>query len=130
MNIPTAAASTPLSHRTHDPKSRAVGEVAMGQLPPPFADSRRVSPCRTVCAALVASELPAEETMEELERSSAQIGWTPAVDSHHLAEDIEERVNEERIARGLRPLVWHEGLAPSGPSVDRADDRNGVSALT
>lgn len=51
------------------------------------------------------------ETMEELEGASAQVGWTPALDSHLLAADIEQRVNDERKARGLRPLVWHEGLA-------------------
>jgi hypothetical protein len=60
---------------------------------------------------LVGSGPVVEETIEELERSSVEIGWTPATESHRLAEDIEKRVNEERIARGLRPLVWHEGLA-------------------
>lgn len=60
---------------------------------------------------LVASEPTEEESIEELESSSMGIGWTPATESHRLAEDIEQRVNEERIARGLRPLVWHDGLA-------------------
>jgi len=52
-----------------------------------------------------------EETLDELESASEDVGWTPAIESHHLAEDIERRVNDERVARGLRPLVWHEGLA-------------------
>lgn len=60
---------------------------------------------------LVAFEPTDEETIEELEAFSVEIGWTPAIESHRLAEDIEARVNEERVARGLRPLVWHEGLA-------------------
>jgi hypothetical protein len=60
---------------------------------------------------LVDSGPVAGETIEDVEAASATIGWTPAIESHHLAEDIERRVNEERIARGLRPLVWHEGLA-------------------
>lgn len=52
-----------------------------------------------------------EETLDELESASEDVGWTPAIESHQLAEDIERRVNDERAARGLRPLVWHEGLA-------------------
>jgi hypothetical protein len=52
-----------------------------------------------------------EESIEELEGASVEIGWTPAIDSYRLADDIEQRVNDERRARGLRPLVWHEGLA-------------------
>lgn len=53
----------------------------------------------------------AEETIGDLESASVEIGWTSAIESYRLAEDIEQRVNDERRARGLRPLVWHEGLA-------------------
>ena len=60
---------------------------------------------------LVGSGPVVEETMEDLEGASVEIGWTSAIQSHGLAEDIEQRVNDERRARGLRPLVWHEGLA-------------------
>jgi hypothetical protein len=52
-----------------------------------------------------------EETIEDVESASVAIGWTPAIESHRLAEDIERRVNDERRERGLQPLVWHEGLA-------------------
>lgn len=64
-----------------------------------------------VVPSLVGSEPARQETIEEVERASAAIGWTPAVESIRLAEDLERRVNDERVARGLRPLVWHEGLA-------------------
>ena len=60
---------------------------------------------------LVGADPVVEETMADLEGASAEIGWTTAVESHRLAEDIEQRVNDERTARGLRPLIWHEGLA-------------------
>jgi uncharacterized protein YkwD len=60
---------------------------------------------------LVGSAPAFEETIEDVERASAGIGWTPAIESYQLAEDIERRVNDERIERGLQPLVWHEGLA-------------------
>jgi len=60
---------------------------------------------------LVGSGPAVEETMEDSEGSSVEIGWTPAIESYRLAEDIEQRVNDERRERGLRPLVWHEGLA-------------------
>jgi len=60
---------------------------------------------------LFGSAPAAQETVEELESASADIGWTPAIDSYRLAEDIERRVNDERRERWLQPLVWHEGLA-------------------
>jgi uncharacterized protein YkwD len=59
----------------------------------------------------VASVPAAEETIEDIESASMEIGWTPAIESNRLAEDIEQRVNDERRARGLPTLVWHEGLA-------------------
>lgn len=60
---------------------------------------------------LVASVTTSEELLEDVEAASPEIGWTSAIESYRLAEDIEQRVNDERKARGLRPLVWHEGLA-------------------
>lgn len=50
-------------------------------------------------------------TPADLERDSDRIGWTGATDSEDIARDIAGRVNDERVARGLAPLVWHEGLA-------------------
>jgi uncharacterized protein YkwD len=47
----------------------------------------------------------------DLQTGSEQIGWGDAHDADALARDIYERVNDERAARGLSPLVWHEGLA-------------------
>jgi uncharacterized protein YkwD len=47
----------------------------------------------------------------DLEHNSERIGWTPAIESDDLARDIAVRVNDERVARGLAPLVWHDGLA-------------------
>lgn len=47
----------------------------------------------------------------DLESGSEQIGWTPGLDSDHIARDIYERVNDERAARDLPPLVWDEDLA-------------------
>ncbi len=50
-------------------------------------------------------------TIEEFEAQTQRIGWSPAIDSHHLAMDIANRVNEERKARGLLPLAWDDDLA-------------------
>jgi hypothetical protein len=47
----------------------------------------------------------------QLERYSDAFGWTPATDSRDLAQDVFQRVNDERLARGLPPLAWHVGLA-------------------
>jgi hypothetical protein len=47
----------------------------------------------------------------DLEWNSAQIGWTSAMESDPLARDIYMRVNDERAARGLAPLLWDEELA-------------------
>lgn len=47
----------------------------------------------------------------DLEHGSEPIGWTAAIESDHIARDIFERVNDERVARGLSRLVWDEGLA-------------------
>lgn len=47
----------------------------------------------------------------DLERDSDKIGWTPAAVSDELAHDVFLRVNDERAARGLTPLAWHDGLA-------------------
>ena len=46
-----------------------------------------------------------------LERDSDRIGWGPASEGIDIALDIYERVNNERVRRGLSPLVWHPGLA-------------------
>lgn len=40
-----------------------------------------------------------------------RIGWSPPSESMDLAEDIYVRINDERAARGLPPLAWHDGLA-------------------
>jgi uncharacterized protein YkwD len=53
----------------------------------------------------------AATTDVDLEEESAQIGWFPAMDADHLARDIYVRVNDERAARGLAPLLWDEELA-------------------
>jgi uncharacterized protein YkwD len=42
---------------------------------------------------------------------SAQIGWLDPGETDELARDIFERVNDERVARGLAPLAWHDDLA-------------------
>jgi hypothetical protein len=47
----------------------------------------------------------------DLEYGSDRIGWSPASEFDHIAFDIFLRVNAERLARGLPPLAWHEGLA-------------------
>jgi hypothetical protein len=47
----------------------------------------------------------------DIERASERIGWTTAIESDHLARDVFERVNDERVERGLPPLGWHDGLA-------------------
>jgi uncharacterized protein YkwD len=48
---------------------------------------------------------------EVVARGSAQLGWSDAASSRDIALDVYERVNEERLARGLTPLTWHDGLA-------------------
>ena len=58
---------------------------------------------------LPASSLPGGEI--DLERDSERIGWTSAVESDEIARDIFDRVNDERSARGIAPLRWHDGLA-------------------
>ena len=50
-------------------------------------------------------------TPDQVEAQNRKVGWSPAIESDHLAMDIAMRVNEERKARGLMPLVWHDGLA-------------------
>jgi uncharacterized protein YkwD len=47
----------------------------------------------------------------DLERDSERIGWTAPIASRDIAHDVFLRVNDDRVARGLAPLVWHEGLA-------------------
>lgn len=47
----------------------------------------------------------------DLESESARIGWSDAIDSDFLARDIFVRVNDERAARGIAPLVWDDDLA-------------------
>jgi hypothetical protein len=47
----------------------------------------------------------------DLQDGSERIGWGEALDADPLARDIHLRVNDERAARGLPPLEWHEGLA-------------------
>jgi len=46
-----------------------------------------------------------------LERDSDRIGWSDATEADAVARDVYVRVNDERRARGLPPLEWHEGLA-------------------
>ncbi|MFA9430793.1 CAP domain-containing protein [Egicoccus sp. AB-alg2] len=46
-----------------------------------------------------------------LAAESRRLGWTGPAENQALAEDVFERVNDERIARGLRPLLWHPDLA-------------------
>jgi uncharacterized protein YkwD len=45
---------------------------------------------------------------------STRIGWIDPIETNDLALDIYERVNDERSARGLPRLTWHEGLAEIG----------------
>lgn len=47
-------------------------------------------------------------------QESARIGWIDPLETNDLALDIYQRVNDERAARGLPPLAWHEGLADIG----------------
>jgi uncharacterized protein YkwD len=58
---------------------------------------------------LLTAILPPERI--DLESTSAEVGWTDAMSSDFLARDIYVRVNDERAARGLAPLVWDEDLA-------------------
>lgn len=46
-----------------------------------------------------------------LEQDSDRIGWGTASEGTEVALDIYERVNDERVRRGLSPLAWHDGLA-------------------
>jgi uncharacterized protein YkwD len=57
--------------------------------------------------------LPAQQ-FEPSGRDSARIGWIDPIETSDLALDIYERVNDERSARGLPRLAWHEGLADIG----------------
>jgi hypothetical protein len=59
-------------------------------------------------ADLLPNRFPAEN---DLQAGSERIGWGEALDADALARDIYLRVNDERAARGLPPLVWHEDLA-------------------
>jgi uncharacterized protein YkwD len=77
---------------------------------------RYVVPIGILLAIMALGEfLPAifapQPSPEDLERDSERIGWTTPLDSRDIAHDVFLRVNDERIARGLDPLVWHEGLA-------------------
>ncbi|HVM14291.1 MAG TPA: CAP domain-containing protein [Egibacteraceae bacterium] len=45
------------------------------------------------------------------EAESRRIGWEAASEFEDLAHDIYERVNDERLARGLHPLAWDRDLA-------------------
>lgn len=46
-----------------------------------------------------------------LEQDSDRIGWSNAMEADAVARDVYVRVNDERRARGLSPVEWHEGLA-------------------
>jgi uncharacterized protein YkwD len=76
---------------------------------------RYVLPAAALVALLAVAEiLPAllgEPATVDLEHGSHRIGWSPASESSDLAYDIYLRVNDERLAGGLPPLTWHEGLA-------------------
>lgn len=50
---------------------------------------------------------PDEHTAADARR----LGWASAAESADIAHDVFHRVNDERAARGLPPLVWHAGLA-------------------
>ena len=50
-------------------------------------------------------------TMTGTAAEAARIGWQDPMTTDHIARDIFERVNEERLTRGLPPLVWDEELA-------------------
>lgn len=60
-------------------------------------------------ALLVRGELTPDQAA--FEAASADIGWSDASAAEHLAQDLFERVNDERAARGLPAYTWHEGLA-------------------
>jgi hypothetical protein len=47
----------------------------------------------------------------DLDHGSERIGWGDPLEAEPIARDIHVRVNDERAARGLPPVVWHEGLA-------------------
>lgn len=38
-------------------------------------------------------------------------GWQDPATTEHIARDVFDRVNRERVARGAPALVWHDGLA-------------------
>lgn len=79
------------------------------------AGVRRLLPLAIVVGGLWAAgvELPATAIPDPLTlaRQSRDLGWTAAAANTDLALDVFERVNDERTARGLDPLVWHPGLA-------------------
>lgn len=52
-----------------------------------------------------------EPDADEIVRQSARLGWAAGAEGRDIALDVHERVNDERTARGLRPLAWHDGLA-------------------
>jgi hypothetical protein len=76
---------------------------------------RYVVPIGVLFAVMLFAEfvpaLVVREDPSRLERYSDALGWTPAADSRAIAHDIFERVNDERAARGLPLLEWHNGLA-------------------
>jgi len=79
------------------------------------ATVRRLLPLAVVAGGLWAAgvELPSTAIPDPvtLARQSQDLGWTAASANTDLALDVFARVNDERTARGLEPLVWHPGLA-------------------
>jgi uncharacterized protein YkwD len=71
--------------------------------------SRDAAPA-TVDSATASRRIVWQET-EPTPEESRRIGWHAAEQGEALARDVFHRVNDERMARGIRPLVWDEDLA-------------------
>jgi uncharacterized protein YkwD len=55
--------------------------------------------------------LPPVPMAEPTPAESRDIGWYAAEEADGLARDVYDRINDERVARGLEPLTWSEDLA-------------------
>ncbi|MFA9446575.1 CAP domain-containing protein [Egicoccus sp. AB-alg6-2] len=80
------------------------------------AGARRYLPLMVVVLGLwfAGDALPAPSDPPDpitLARQSEQLGWSQPADNAAMAMDVFNRVNDERAARDLPPLVWHHGLA-------------------
>ena len=78
-------------------------------------DSRNVKAWGVLAALILAFPVVAwlapGPSSSGMERASERIGWSDPVEADPLAHDVYTRVNDERSARGLPPLEWHDGLA-------------------